>query len=130
MIGLDTDAIIEFFRKDPALISLMRSLDEELTSTIINYQEIMFGLDPQNKKHLEEKDFFDSFFNDLIFLDLNKNSGDKASEIFWDLGKKGIVSGKFDCMIAGILLSNGVNKIITRNVKHFEKIPGLKIISY
>jgi len=130
MIGLDTDAVIGFFRKDPELIQLMESLKEDITSTIINYQEIIFGLDFQNKKHLEEKDFFDSFFNDIDILNLDKESCNKANEIFWDLGKKGTCPGKFDCMIAGIFLANGVNKIITRNTKHFENIPGLKVISY
>lgn len=38
--------------------------------------------------------------------------------------------GRFDSMIAGILLANGVDKIITKNVKHFEKIKGLRVISY
>jgi len=130
MIGLDTEAVIGFFRKDPELIKLLESLKEDLASTIINYQEIIFGLDSQNKNHLEEKDFFDSFFNDITFLNLDKESCNKANEIFWYLGKKGTMPGKFDCMIAGILLANGVNRIITRNKKHFENIPGLKVISY
>lgn len=54
----------------------------------------------------------------------------QASELFWKLRKKGITLGKFDCTIAAIFLSNGISKIITKNQKHFEDIPGLKVISY
>ena len=57
-------------------------------------------------------------------------SSKKAAEIFYDLKRKGFDIGQFDCMIASIFLMNGVNKIITRNVKHFINIPGLKVISY
>ncbi len=35
-----------------------------------------------------------------------------------------------DILIAGIMLSNGIIKIITRNVNHFEKIESLEIINY
>ena len=38
--------------------------------------------------------------------------------------------GDFDCAIAGIYLANSVNKIITGNVKHFERIKGLRVIGY
>jgi len=130
MIGLDTNAVIESFRKNPEFIKLIESLNEDISSTIINYQEIMFGIDLENKKYQGEKQFFDSFFNDLNLLLLDKDSCVKASEILWELRKKGKDIGKLDCMIAGIFLSNGVNKIITRNRKHFENIPGLKVLAY
>jgi predicted nucleic acid-binding protein len=35
-----------------------------------------------------------------------------------------------DILIAGIMLSNDIRKIITRNSKHFEKITELNIIKY
>lgn len=130
MIGIDTDAIIDFYRKDQELIKLMSSIEDDLSTTIINYQEIMFGIDLSNKKHIEEKDYFDSFFNGVFFFSLDKRSCVKANEILQYLKKKGVVLGKFDCMIAGILLSNGVDTIITKNKKHFENIPGLKVLSY
>jgi predicted nucleic acid-binding protein len=130
MIGLDTNAIIESFRKNPEFIKLIESLNEDISSTIINYQEIMFGIDSENKRYGDEKKFFDSFFNDINLFLIDKDSCVKSTEILWGLRKKGIDIGKWDCMIAGIFLANGVNKIITRNKKHFENIPGLKVISY
>ncbi|MBU4069862.1 MAG: type II toxin-antitoxin system VapC family toxin [Nanoarchaeota archaeon] len=130
MIGLDTTAIIDIFKNDLKIIKLINSLDKTFASTIINHQEIMFGLDNENLQHLEEEKYYDDFFNNIFVFSLEKPSSKKASKIFWELKKQGESSGRFDCMIAGILLSNGINTIITRNVKHFKKIKNLKVISY
>jgi predicted nucleic acid-binding protein len=32
-------------------------------------------------------------------------------------------------MIAGIALENG-EEVLTRNIKHFERIPGISIVTY
>ncbi len=130
MIGLDSDAIIELLCKNNELVQLIEGLNEEFCATIINYQEIIFGFNPTNKKQTEEKKIYDSFFEDIIIFNLDKKTCSKSNEIFWNLRGIGKEVGKFDCMIAGILLSNGVNKIITRNKSHFENIPGLDVISY
>lgn len=130
MIGLDTSTIIDIFKGNSDVYELINSLDEELCNTIINYQELIFGLDLTNKKHLEEVEYYDNFFDKLILLNLDRNSCKKTNEIIKNLSKKGNLIGEFDSMIAGIFLANGINKIITRNVKHFEKVPGLKVISY
>lgn len=130
MIGLDTDAIIDVFKKEQKVLKVIENINEPICSTIINYQEIAFGLDLENIKHFSEENFYDAFFEGIFLYLLNKSSSKKASEIFWNLKKEGKTMGNFDCMIAGILLSNGVDKIITRNVKHFKKIKGIKVISY
>lgn len=130
MIALDTTAIVDFFKGDPKIMKLLENLDEPLSSTIINYQEIMFGLDLENPHHLEEEKYYDLFFNSIFTFHLDEESSKKATKIDWKLKKKGISSGRFDSIIAGIITKNGVNKIITRNVKHFDKIEGLKVISY
>ena len=130
MIGLDTCAIIDLFRKDLKIIELIESLDEELCSTIINYQEIMFGMDLKDSKYHEEEKFYDDFFAQIFLYLLDTASSKESSKIFWDLKRGGNLIEEMDCSIAGILLANGVKKIITRNAKHFEKIPGLEVISY
>ncbi|MEK6888676.1 MAG: type II toxin-antitoxin system VapC family toxin [Nanoarchaeota archaeon] len=130
MIGMDTSTIIDLFNGDPKLIYLLNSIDEELCVSLINYQEIIFGLNPKDENHIEELMYYDNLFDNYIVFSLSKKDSKKANEIYWLLNEKGIAIGKFDCMIAGILLENGVNKLITKNVKHFSKIPNLKVISY
>ncbi len=130
MIALDTTAIIDFFKKEEAILKVFKKINEPIASTIINYQEIMFGLDFNNSNHLEEEEYYDKFFDNIFIFVLDKLSSKRATDIFWNLKKNGNPIGRFDCIISGILLSNGVDKIITRNVKHFQKIKGLKVISY
>ena len=130
MIGLDTTAIIDIFKKEPEILKIVNGVDEDICATIINYQEIMFGLNLENINHVSEEIFYDNFFDGIFLFLLDKPTSKKSSEVLWDLKKKGKIIDSSDCMIAGILLSNGVNKIITRNTKHFENIKGLKVISY
>jgi|SRR3989344_1150449 len=130
MIGLDTTAIIDLFKEDKKLKEVIESLEETFTSTIINYQELFFGLNPDNEQHKKEGEYYDQFFDNVTLFEHNINSAKKSSEIFWKLSKDGATTGRFDSMIAGILIANGVNKIITRNVKHFENIKELEVIGY
>ena len=61
---------------------------------------------------------------------LGYKEAEKAAEIYDLLESKGNLIDDNDILIAGIMLSNGINKIITKNVKHFEKIESLEIIEY
>jgi predicted nucleic acid-binding protein len=130
MIGLDTTAIIDLFNGEAGIIEKISDVKESLVSTIINYQEVFFGIDLEGHRFIEEEDYFDNFFNNVEVLELTKIAAKRASNISWKLKSSGKEIDDFDCMIAGILLSNGVDKIITRNVKHFNGIQGLKVIAY
>ena len=130
MIGLDTSSVIDFFKGDDSLKELLESVNEPIVVNQIIYLEAMFGLDSDNKKHNNEELFYDDLFNSLINFELDSSASKKSANIFWELRKRGKIIEAFDCAIAGIYLVNGVDKIITRNVKHFEKIKGLKVMSY
>ncbi len=131
MIALDSSAIIDLFKGDVVLKDLITSLDDKtFVTSIICYQEVFFGLNPKSSKYSFEREYYENFFSALDVFDLDKASCEKASEIFWHLSSKGKTSSAFDCMIAGNLLTKGVNVLITKNVKHFESITGLKVIGY
>jgi len=130
MIGIDTTALIDLYKENDDLIKLLSGLTEPICTTVINSLEINFGLNPKRIDHEIEKEFYSRLINNLIVLDFNKEYISESSTIFFELSSKGILIGKFDCMIAGTLLSNGIDTIITKNKKHFEKIKGLKVLSY
>ena len=130
MIGMDSSAIIDLFGNDSSLIKLLEGMDEEIVLNQMSFYELMIGLDFDNLIHKKEENFYDELFEDYKNLSLDKNSSKKASKISFELKKDGKIIGDFDCIIAGIYLTNGVNKIITRNVKHFERIKGMKVIGY
>jgi len=128
MIGLDTTAVIDLFRGDPGMKKFLEKNKEPLATSMLNYLEIHFGIDPEVDQ--EEADYYEQFFHDTYFLDLTGQACRRASALHWSLRKKGKPIGKFDCVIAACLLENGVKKILTRNKKHFQHIDGIQVISY
>jgi len=130
MIGLDTTALIDFFKNKESIKKLLSNIDEPIVLNQIVYSELILGLNPENPNHKREEEFYDNLFNYFINFNLSFSSCKKAREILFILKKKGKIIEDTDCLIAGILLNNGVNKIITKNVKHFQEINGLKVISY
>ena len=130
MIGIDSSALIDLFKGNNSIVKLFNNLDDKVFTTYINYFEIFAGINLKDKFYEDEQNYFESLFKELELLNINKKSCKISSLIIWELRKKGKMIGNMDSMIAGILLSNGVNKIITRNKKHFENIKGLKVISY
>ena len=55
MIALDTTAIIDIFKGDKELHSLLKKVNEPLVSTLINYQEIVFGIDDKDSRYSGEQ---------------------------------------------------------------------------
>lgn len=130
MIGLDTSAMIDLFKGDSKIRELLERTREPLASTHLNYLELLFGLDLSNPAHSGEGRYYDEFFTEITSLQLDESSCKKAAEINWLMRRKGKDIGKFDSIISGILLTNGVTKIITGNAKHFEGVPGLSVVPY
>lgn len=130
MIGLDTSAIIDIFKGEENIKKFLENNKEPLAVTIMSYLELFFGLNPENPKHAIEGSYYREFFKSLYNVNLSKNSCEEASKIFWNLKKEGKTIEQFDCVIAALFIANGINKILTRNQKHFEKIKKLNVISY
>ncbi|MBI2649894.1 PIN domain-containing protein [Candidatus Woesearchaeota archaeon] len=130
MIGLDTSAVIDIFKGNERLKQFLENNKEPLAATLMSYLELFFGLNPENPKHATEGEYYTEFFKSLYNVDLSKDTCEEASKIFWRLKKEGKTIEQFDCAIAASFLTNGVNKILTGNPKHFEKIKQLNVISY
>jgi len=130
MICLDTTAIIDLFKKEPSLIKRIKELEGPFCSTAINQQEIFFGLNLSEDKYSKEEIYYDNFFRNIFIYPLESKTTKTSSKIFWELEKQGGKIDKFDSIIAGILMSNNIHKILTKNTKHFERIPNLKVLTY
>ena len=130
MIGIDTSALIDFFKGNKSLKNLIDELDGILVLNQISYLELVFGLDFNKPNDKKEEKFYDDLYNSLLNFELDILASKKAAQINNNLIKVGKIIEPFDCAIAGIYLANGVDKIITKNTKHFDKIKGLKVLSY
>ena len=70
-------------------------------------------------------DFCDRF----VIYPFNDAVGWRAAEIFNDLRKRGVMTGENDLWIAATALEAG-GVLVTRNVKHFQNVRGLKVIAH
>ena len=132
MICLDSTFIIDFLKNKPEAIEACSKVkDEQLATTAINIFEILFGILRKKQINYENELIgFTKFINNLTILNLDYNSSVRASNIGSDLVKKGIQIEPNDCLIAGIMLSNNYNKIITRDEEHFQRVEGIKVEVY
>jgi len=131
MMIADTCFLIDFMRGDKGAVELMNSINEPILITIINYYDLFVrafrhaGVD--SDKYLDyAKEFLENF--ETLYFD--RHSMLESAKIKARLISQGNKIEDSDCMIAGIALKNGINTIITRNKSHFDRIKGIKIVSY
>ncbi len=97
-----------------------------LHTTIITAQEIWFGAQKKNfEKRLKTKKFLES----IPILAYDKKSMEAVVEIKNTLQKTGAQIGPFDEIIAGICITENA-VLLTRNIRHFDRIKRLKIETY
>lgn len=128
MICIDSDCIIDFLKGKKEAINIINKYKEEIVSTEINAFEVFYGI--YNKKIISEKESAKNLFNSIILLGFEKGCGEQSAKIIAALQKQGNLIEQNDCIIAGILIKNNCLNIITKNIKHYERIKGLNVISY
>jgi predicted nucleic acid-binding protein len=69
-------------------------------------------------------------FSRLHIFPFDHGSAIKAGAILGELVRKGMEIDSLDGMVAAIALTHGCNVIVTRNVKHFERIEGIDAEGY
>ncbi|MEW5841404.1 type II toxin-antitoxin system VapC family toxin [Nitrososphaera sp.] len=124
MACLDTDFLVAYLRKDSAAKSKLEELEsmqEPLHTTMINAFELYKGAykstDP--KRELAKVDaLLDAFF--LLVLDRD------PARMAGALNNGSNPVGESDLLIASIALANK-QTLVTRNKKHFERMPGLRV---
>lgn len=127
---LDTSFLIDFLKNREEAIekySELKKHGEELFITSISVFEVMQGT---SRFHSHEKiEKTKDFLKSISCFYFNFDAAMHAGEIMSELRRKGKTIDAADTMIAGIAkIQNQI--ILTRNVKHFERITGIKIESY
>ena len=125
---LDTTFLIDILNGEERTLKIAKS-SEELLTTQVNMYEIIRGIfltDNPEKGLLSAKDMLEN----LKILPLDDSGIIKSAEIFAELAKSGKMISDTDCLIAGIALSNGINRIVTKNEAHFKRIKGIIVENY
>ena len=127
---MDTTAIIDLLRGNRAMLIKIEELQQKnipLFLTSISVFEIWQGtIDLHHeKKRLQINQLLDSLGMFIFDIPAAKEAG----SIHASLKKEGHMIDPEDSMIAGIAKINN-EIILTRNVKHFERITHVKVESY
>ncbi|MEZ5351142.1 MAG: type II toxin-antitoxin system VapC family toxin [Bryobacteraceae bacterium] len=122
MMVADTDVLIDFLNgKGPAADRIALELSARLTTTAITRFELLSGAkSPATLARVKR------LLAAIGTLELDADSVDQAAQIRRELEKSGARIGMADSLIAGIVVRRrGI--LLTRNRRHFEKVPDLHL---
>ena len=128
--NLDSCTIIEILRSNPTVVNNMLKAvgtKNKIAICSVVYYEVMRGYDRDiNRQKVE---VFNALCNDAKRFKLNDKAAGIAAEIYRYLCKRGQKIEDDDIFIAAITLANDAT-LITDNVKHFERVPNLKVVNW
>jgi len=132
MVLLDTTFLSDVIRKKPQAMRALESMQEQgerLSTSTINLAELYGGVfrlrDPAG--HLES---LERIVEALILLDFDARAARTFGELDAYLAAQGAVAPAKDLLIASAALSHGEHEVLTRNLKDFERVPGIHVRPY
>ncbi|MBI4163695.1 MAG: PIN domain-containing protein [Candidatus Aenigmarchaeota archaeon] len=127
---VDTTFLIGLLRNSPDAVRKASEIDvkkEPVFATTISVFELWQGvIDLQNKNKLDK---IHILLDSIGLLTFDLESAKIAGRIHAQLRAEGLTIDPEDSMIAGICIKSD-QAILTKNTKHFERIPELKLESY
>jgi tRNA(fMet)-specific endonuclease VapC len=127
---IDTDILSYYLKGDSTVVkSFEEYLDhyDLIEISLITYYEIISGL--LAKSALKQLAVFEDFISENSVLPLTENSIKISAELYSTLRQSGNSIDDIDLFIAGVAIENEMI-LITNNVNHFGRIPGLKIANW
>ena len=132
MKAVGTTFLIDVLKnnKDALLKSLELDKEPMIFTTEANVYEIVSGIWQQKTNKERALNELETLINKLTVLPLDHKASLKAGQISGTLMQQGKMIDDLDCIMAGIVLTNGCDTIVTRNSRHFKRIEGLNIEEY
>jgi len=119
----DSDILINYLKGREKLqgIVALAIRNRYGTTTAINWFEVLSGV-----RNDAERGHALAVLEALDFLPLSREAAVTAGTIDSDLMSRGIRIAPGDTLIAAIAIVNGL-PLLTRNRRHFERVPGLEL---
>ncbi len=128
---LDTNIVINFFRKDTETLKKMKDLEEKQVTVAINpvvLCELFRGVHlAQEQKNASE--LVDKFLKSVGVMEFTEAAARTYGKLYAELKIAGKQTQEFDLMIASICIAHNAI-LITRNHKDFANIKDLKIVAW
>ena len=136
MAVADTSFLLDLTRGPRSRIggkarALLRGLvadDEPLATTRFNVAELLVGVS-RARDSKAERSKIEHLLRPFTILEFHDSSAEVFGRIVGHLQASGTTIGDMDALIAAVALQAG-HPVITRNVRHFERVVGLRVISY
>ena len=125
---LDTNTWIEFFHKRHGVADHINVLPTtSLAASEVTIAELIFGAvnSSDYQRHIKEPQWLQET---IQIYPISEVLNDYA-EIRYELKKMKLVVEDFDILIGATALHYGLT-VVTDNVKHFEPMPGIKVVNW
>ena len=129
MYALDTNTVLDYFKgKGNVAANLLATLPSEVALPAIAAYEAWVGvLGSQNAKRRQAQ--YEQFLAVVAVLPFDSATGRRAAELRQALERRGEPIGPMDTLIAATALAHNAT-LVTRNVREFGRIPGLKVVNW
>jgi tRNA(fMet)-specific endonuclease VapC len=128
MVCLDTSVLVALIRKDREAMEGLRIEAEAggvVSTTIINLCELYSGA-YGSKAPQKELEKVQDLLTHTQLLEFGLGAARRYGGLINEGALKSEPIGDFDLIIASIALENN-EKLVTRNLKHFNRVPGLVV---
>lgn len=124
---IDTDRVVDYLKGREEPVDLLETLRTDgLSISLVTYAElyegIYYGANPQRVER-----GLRLFLTSTRVLPLNRAIMRRFAVLRGDLRRRGQGIGDLDTMIAATALHHDLT-LVTRNLRHYTRIPGLKIL--
>lgn len=125
----DTNVLSEVLKKRPhpqVMSRLAKLSPSSLFASEITRLELRFGteLHPQGEKLWAQVEA--RILPLATWLGFDQSSSIRTADLLASMQKAGTPIGPWDTCLAGTALAHGLT-MVTRNVSHFERVPGLQV---
>jgi tRNA(fMet)-specific endonuclease VapC len=126
---LDTNTVIDYFRgRGKVAERLLAVTPEDIAVPAIVAYELWVGvLGSQNPKRREAQ--YEQFLSAVTVIPFDSAISRRAAELRHALERRGESVGPLDTLIAGTALACAAT-LVTRNVREFGRIAGLKVVNW
>jgi len=129
MFLLDTDTIIFSLKGNEAIkLNLQKHIDDPIKTTAVTLMELYYGA-YKSKKVAADLSRLKMIERNMEIISPDEKSAEIFGMIKADLEKQGTPLDDFDIVIASCALVHNLT-LVTNNVKHFERIDGLRLVSW
>lgn len=125
LVLLDSSVLIDYFRKvnkEQSIFYKLRKQNYIFFISVVTYFEIEIG------KTQNQNKFLDEIFQEIKVIPFNREEAKTAKNIYQKLKSLNKIIETKDLFIAATAIANQL-PIATLNLKHFERIEDLEILS-